>query len=73
MKMPQVFYTDNVDGSRLFLEKVIPSLLDNVQPVVETREQLIQKNDPFASYDIASLPADVPAPTFACVVFPRFD
>jgi hypothetical protein len=66
MKMPQVFYTDNVDGDRLFLEKVIPSLLDNVQPVVETREQLIQKNDPFASYDIASLPADVPAPTFEC-------
>ncbi|KAI8877211.1 hypothetical protein K501DRAFT_288517 [Backusella circina FSU 941] len=43
MVLPKIFYTDNVDGDRIFLEGVTPSLLQGVETVFEFTKQLIKK------------------------------
>jgi hypothetical protein len=62
MELPKVFYTDNVDGDRFFLEGIILSLLQNVEPAVESTKQLIEKNNQFANYNAISLPENLLVP-----------
>lgn len=59
MKLPELFYTDNVVADQNFLVKVIPSLLEGVVPIAPTRATLIEKNDEFSSLPQISLSTDV--------------
>jgi hypothetical protein len=57
-EMPKLFYTDNVAGDKQFLEKVIPSLLDNVEHVHPPMRYLVTLND-LTSLPVASLPENI--------------
>jgi hypothetical protein len=57
-EMPKLFYTDNVAGDKQFLEKVIPSLLDNVEHVHPPMRYLVTLND-LTSLSVASLPENI--------------
>ncbi|KAL0582286.1 hypothetical protein ABG067_007854, partial [Albugo candida] len=58
MKLPELFYTDNVTADQSFLGDVIPSLLKDVVPIPATESATLDK-DPFASLSTVNLPANV--------------
>lgn len=58
-KMPELFYTDNVLGDRLFLESTIPSLLKDVIHKNPTLTEQVDLNSPFKNYPVARLPDNI--------------
>jgi hypothetical protein len=53
--MPQVPYTDNVEGDRPTIESVITSLTENVQHVKPTQKEQIEMNRKYKDLPIAVL------------------
>jgi hypothetical protein len=58
-QMPEVFYTDNVIGDRLFLESAIPSLKKDVVHTKPTLTEQVNTNCPFKNFPLAELPENV--------------
>ncbi|KAI8637805.1 ribonuclease H-like domain-containing protein [Parasitella parasitica] len=58
-QMPEVFYTDNVIGDRLFLESAIPSLKKDVVHTKPTLAEQINTNCPSQNFPLAELPGNI--------------
>jgi hypothetical protein len=58
IEKPELLYTENVDGNRNFLEKVMPSLTENVDHLNPLTKEILDKNDKYSNLPIAKIPGN---------------
>lgn len=56
MKLPELFYTDNVKGDEGFLKQVMPSLTQNVKPIPKLNAEGKEIEDDLSSLPLIELP-----------------